>query len=461
MQGFVVIGSFRLDCRTRTLTHNGRVVALGPKVVETLIALVNRRGDLVTKAELMDSLWPDRCVEESNLSQNIYRLRRALALGGVHNAIETMPARGYRFIAGVRASDDVAGPMLVQQRRARPFAFALTILSAAAFLLAAIPQPAAVDRLSPASRQAYRLGLYHLNLRLDPAHARRGLHYFKEVVARDPRNPLGYAGIADAYLAIFDAQCDSSVSRCPGLASLALQSARRAVKADISSAPAHTALAMAINEVRSDDPAAEREFRTAIALDPSYALAHHWYGNLLTVQGRYTEATQQHLAAMSLEPTSPATYVWLAEDAFLSRRYADAISYANQAESLIPLHHPTLVLLGLSYERLGRFVEARRCFKRLGPLEERALVAALLARQGERDRAARILRGIHPSSALAQGASEAAAFAWIALGDEGRALAYIRETPLPNRIERNFLARDPRWAWDGHAASSRRWIAAR
>lgn len=75
MQGFVVIGSFRLDCRTRTLTHNGCVVALGPKVVETLIVLVNRRGELVTKAELMDSLWPDRCVEESNLSQNIYRLR--------------------------------------------------------------------------------------------------------------------------------------------------------------------------------------------------------------------------------------------------------------------------------------------------------------------------------------------------------------------------------------------------
>jgi DNA-binding winged helix-turn-helix (wHTH) protein/Tfp pilus assembly protein PilF len=453
----VVFGPFRLDFRTRILTCNGSVVSLGPKVIETLMLLVSRRGELVTKAELMEALWPDRYVEEANLSQNIYRLRRALAAGGVHNAIETMPARGYRFVAAVTTT-----PLRRRRKIGKPFAFALAVLSAAAFVLATVQQPAAFDRLSPASRPAYRLGLYHLNLRSDLGHARRALEYFKEVVAHDPRSALAYAGIADAYLAIFDGQCDSSVGNCPDLARVALQAARHAVNLDPHSAPAHTALAMTINEFRADDRAAEQEFRMAIALDPSYALAHHWYGNLLTVQGRYTEATQEHLMAMSLEPTSPATYAWLAEDAFLSRRYADAITYARQAESLSPLRHPTLVLLGLSYERLGRLSEARRCFKRLAPLEERALVAALLARQGERDRAVRMLRGIDPAKALAQGASEAAAFAWIALGDEGRAYAFIRETPLPNRVERNFLARDPRWAWDGHDdARSRRWIAAR
>jgi tetratricopeptide (TPR) repeat protein len=286
------------------------------------------------------------------------------------------------------------------------------------------------------------------------------LQYFKEVVARDPRSPFGYAGVADAYLAIFDDECDSSVARCPGIARLALQNARYAVDLDARSAQAHTALAMSINEFRSDDRIAEREFRTAIALEPSYALAHHWYGNLLTVQGRYAEATREHRIAMSLEPTTPATYVWLANDAFLSHRYGDAISYARQAESLSPLRHPTLVVLGLSYERLGRLEDARRCFERLAPLEARALTAALLARQGERDRAVRMLRGIDPARALAEGATEAAGFAWIAIGDRSRAYAYIHATPLPNRVERNFLARDPRWDWDDSFGRARRWVTA-
>lgn len=461
MQDPVVIGPFHLDFRTRLLKCDGSVVPLGPKVVETLMVLVSRRGQVVTKAELMDALWPNRFVDEANLSQNIYRLRRALSAGGVHNAIETLPSRGYRFIGDVRVTDTALVPAQSVSRPAnrRPFALLLSIAGAIALVLATLHQPNAFDRLSPASRQAYRLGLYHLNLRGDLGQARRGLQYFKEIVSRDPQNALGYAGVADGYLAIFDGQCDSSVSRCPDLARLALQNARRAVNLDPDSAEAHTALAMSINECRSDDRAAEREFRTAIALDPSYALAHHWYGNLLTVQGRYAEATQQHLIAMSLEPTSPATYVWLAEDAFLSHRYKDAISYARQAEALAPLRHPTLVLLGLSYERLGRFSDARRCFQRLAPLEERALTAALVARQGDRDRAVRMLRDIDPARALAGGATEAAGFAWIAIGDDSRAYAYIRATPLPNRIERNFLARDPRWDW-GRNAPARRWVTA-
>jgi DNA-binding winged helix-turn-helix (wHTH) protein/Flp pilus assembly protein TadD len=458
MQEPVAIGRFRLDFRTRLLTCDAEVVPLGPKVIETLMVLVSRPGELVTKAELMEALWPDRFVEEANLSQNVYRLRRAMAAGGIRDAIETLPGRGYRFRASVRTC---AGQEDVRDLRTairRAFRVVTALAGAAAFVLAIVPQANALDRLSPASRQAYRLGLYHLNLRSDVTHARRALHYFQDVVAHDPRSALGYAGVADADLSIFDWECDSSVRRCPSLARSALQNAQRAVRLDGRSAEAHTALAMSINEFRTDDRAAEREFETAIALDPSYALAHHWYGNLLTVQGRYDEATHQHLVAVSLEPASPATYSWLAEDAFLSRRYAQAISYAQQAETLSPLRHPTLVLLGLAYERLGKFADARRCFARLAPIEERALTAALIARQGQRDRAAGMLRDISPARAVAEGASAAAAFAWMAVGDDARAYAYIRETPLPNRIERNFLARDPRWNWDGVNPRDRHWI---
>src|SRR5688572_16288249 len=72
---------FRLDVANRMLYENGRPVSLAPKVIETLIALVERRGEVVSKHELMNAVWPDSFVEEANLTQNIYLLRRTLGKG--------------------------------------------------------------------------------------------------------------------------------------------------------------------------------------------------------------------------------------------------------------------------------------------------------------------------------------------------------------------------------------------
>jgi Tol biopolymer transport system component/TolB-like protein/Tfp pilus assembly protein PilF len=100
---FYRFGGFRLDAVEHLLyRQDGEVVPLKPKVVETLELLVRERGRLITKDELMDSLWPDTIVEESNLSQNIYLLRKVLSAGiDEGNYIETVPKRGYRFTAEV------------------------------------------------------------------------------------------------------------------------------------------------------------------------------------------------------------------------------------------------------------------------------------------------------------------------------------------------------------------------
>jgi Tol biopolymer transport system component/DNA-binding winged helix-turn-helix (wHTH) protein len=96
-------GSFRLDVDERLLMRDGRMAPLPPKVFETLLVLVENSGRVVSKDELMQSLWPDTFVEESNLTQNISQLRRALGdgTGGV-KFIETIPKRGYRFVADVQ-----------------------------------------------------------------------------------------------------------------------------------------------------------------------------------------------------------------------------------------------------------------------------------------------------------------------------------------------------------------------
>lgn len=94
---------FRLDVVERLLQRDGAPVHLTPKVFDLLVALVENSGRLLEKEELMEMVWPDSYVEEGNINRNISTLRRALTgSAGSEEFIETVPKRGYRFIAPVR-----------------------------------------------------------------------------------------------------------------------------------------------------------------------------------------------------------------------------------------------------------------------------------------------------------------------------------------------------------------------
>ncbi|HYP25608.1 MAG TPA: winged helix-turn-helix domain-containing protein [Blastocatellia bacterium] len=107
-------GPFRLDAAEKLLLKNDEPVPLTPKAFETLLILVQKNGSLVQKDELVAQLWPDSFVEENSLAQNIYLLRKALGEGpGEHAYIETVPRRGYRFIAKVtRLREDDEAPAI-------------------------------------------------------------------------------------------------------------------------------------------------------------------------------------------------------------------------------------------------------------------------------------------------------------------------------------------------------------
>ena len=99
---FYEFGEFRLDSSEGVLRRGAEPVALPPKVFETLALLVERHGEIVSKAEMMNLLWADAFVEESNLTQNIYTLRRVLGTDESGKGfIENVPRRGYRFAAPV------------------------------------------------------------------------------------------------------------------------------------------------------------------------------------------------------------------------------------------------------------------------------------------------------------------------------------------------------------------------
>src|SRR6185503_1623034 len=96
-------GPYRLEPPTHRLLRNGEPVPLTPKAFDTLLALIERRDRVVDKAELMRLVWPDSFVEEANLSQTIFVLRKILGDGPEGRPfIDTVPRRGYRFAADVR-----------------------------------------------------------------------------------------------------------------------------------------------------------------------------------------------------------------------------------------------------------------------------------------------------------------------------------------------------------------------
>ncbi len=103
-------GPFHYDAEQRLLFRQGEVVPLVPKAIDTLHVLLERRGRVVEKAELMKLVWPDTTVEEVGLARNISLLRKALEDEGGENAyIETIPRRGYRFAAEAPAERPGAG----------------------------------------------------------------------------------------------------------------------------------------------------------------------------------------------------------------------------------------------------------------------------------------------------------------------------------------------------------------
>ena len=128
-------GPFTYDANQRLLFRDGEPVAVVPKLIDTLHILLERRGRVIEKGELMRLVWPDAVVEESGLARNISLLRKALG-DESEEYIQTVPKRGYRFAAApVEEEPIVAGeaPTVAPRPRARWLLIACVAAVCAAF----------------------------------------------------------------------------------------------------------------------------------------------------------------------------------------------------------------------------------------------------------------------------------------------------------------------------------------
>jgi TolB-like protein/DNA-binding winged helix-turn-helix (wHTH) protein/Tfp pilus assembly protein PilF len=107
-------GPFRLDAARHLLQRDSQPLPLPPKAFDILVFLVERRGELLTKGDLLSAVWPDTFVEENNLTQYVSMLRKVLGDGlDDHKYIETVPKLGYRFVSEVRQVSDGEGDFLL------------------------------------------------------------------------------------------------------------------------------------------------------------------------------------------------------------------------------------------------------------------------------------------------------------------------------------------------------------
>jgi DNA-binding winged helix-turn-helix (wHTH) protein/tetratricopeptide (TPR) repeat protein len=392
------VGPFQLNLEQLLLTHEGRPVSLGPKVVETLLALVERPGEVLTKGFLMDRIWPEGFVEEANLSQNIHVLRKTFRNHGSADPIETVPRRGYRFTAPVRRLVNVPTAQIpvvpLQVTQAPPTARVRSVLSrrlasaiaGAAFVVASIVlvasysfgyREAAPGALSANGKGLYQIGRYYWDMRTRDG-VQKSLGYFAQVIDTDPRNAVGYAALADANLAMGD-YCYGT-HRPAVYFARAREYAEKALTLDPNSSEAHAALGLLALD-RKDMKVAVAELQRAIALDPSYGPAHEWYGIALLGGGRLSEGVAHLKIAADLDPLSVATIAWLGSAAYLDGRFDDAVVYSREALELSPRRTDVLATIGQAYEAQGDINRAIGAFKRFGDANpyDRPEAAALLA----------------------------------------------------------------------------------
>jgi len=378
----VAIGPFEVDANRLTLRYQRSAVSVGPKVVETLLALAEHPGITVSKAQLVHRVWPDGFVDEANLAQNVYVLRKLFRVHGIDDAIETIPGVGYRLRVAV-AKIGVEHARISASIWRRVAIGGLTLITAAALLILArgrdsVPHAGVRATLSAQGMRDYEIGRYYWDQRT-PSGVQKSIEYFGKVVDSDPSNALGYAALADASATMGD-YCYGT-HRPDVYFARALDYSNKALSLNPNSADAHAAAGFAALH-HLDERRGVRELRIAIALDPQNADAHEWLGVALLRGSHIGEAQQELRVAARLDPLSVPAAVWLGAAAFAQHDFRGAIAIEHQALELSPARLDALRLIGQAYEAQGDFADARVAFERYGSVDAyfRPSAAVLLAR---------------------------------------------------------------------------------
>lgn len=342
---------FRLDSKNPGLWRDGRAVSISPKALETLILLIEKQNEVVTRDDLLDTIWKDTFVEEGNINYTISLLRKTL---GNKDLIQTVPRRGYRFVGAVRNVPSNGGEKIVEpavrekqteneifplenvKRRnggrwifvSVAVIFAIFVSSFAYFRqdIRASKQAESPLTANHEAQAAFTRGRMILARRSVEKREEKAIDEFQNAVTLDPTFAAGYAGLSEAFLS--HAVKQTGKNSFDGYAK-ARVAAEKSLALDANLSEGYLARGWVKRQADWDWAGAESDLRHAIQLDEKNAKAHQRLALLLCNIGRLDEALAESKIAYELDPVSD--YIVGARFPILEarREYAEALKEAE------------------------------------------------------------------------------------------------------------------------------------
>ena len=258
------------------------------------------------------------------------------------------------------------------------------------------------------------------------------LQYFQRAIELDPNFALGYAGLADAYAE----QADADLAPEKAFA-LSKQAALRALRINPDLAEAHVSLANVLFYSEWKWADADREYKRALELKPTYEEAHHSYSHYLTLAGRHAEAIEESQLLLRLDPLSSHMNSHLGLAYLKAGRFDEALAQFKKTIALDPNYMRVYTHLGFAYEWRKMFPEAITAYKKgvslAGEtLEGQADLARALIEGGERKEGLLILHRLESQEKRRYVSPVDLAGIYTVLGDHEKAM-----TLLENALEQH------------------------
>ncbi|HEY4257399.1 MAG TPA: protein kinase [Candidatus Udaeobacter sp.] len=256
----------------------------------------------------------------------------------------------------------------------------------------------------------------------------KAIGFYEQAITRDPNYALAYAGLAQAYVLLPFFTATAPQDAYPKAKTAAL----KALQLDDKLAEAHTALGLSLCFSDRDMAGSISEFQRAIALNPNYATAHHWYGNgPLLFLGRFDEAIAEGKRAIELDPFSPIINADLGVNLLCARRYDEAIAQLRKTLEIDPTFYYAHYDLGVALQLRGDMPAAIAEYTKAQQLSDDLFVPVLLAsakaQSGDKDAAVRMLSELEELSQHRYVLSYWRTLLYVSLGNRDEAIRSLEQ----------------------------------
>ena len=368
---YLKFGDFSLDTDTYELSDKScEIVRLQQQPGRVLMLLASRANELVTREEIQKLLWSDDTFVdfEQGVNYCIKQIRVALSDDArTPRFVETLPRRGYRFIAPVESlngnssSQKIAAESEVHAKPKSFRSFTYVLAVAAVFLLGtalvwnfgAAKEPVGLTSRNPEAQDAYLKG-QHLFQKGDAPSIRQSISFFDQAISADEKFASAFVARADAFYHLGLVGSGRTAEVFPKAKSDAV----RAIELNEGFADAYAILGSIAFRYDWNFAEAESHFKRALKIAPDSANALHDYAWFLTSQGRFEDAIENIEKAQSFEPTSARINIDVGWIYARARRYDSALVQMRRTLDLEPENVAARQCLECAYFNKQMFAES-------------------------------------------------------------------------------------------------------